>query len=354
VAVFDADFMPAPDFLRRAVPYLAADPRAGMVQATWELVDRDRSVLAQAQALVLDGLLRIEQPAKSARGQPLHFNGTAGIWRRACIDDAGGWRDVSITEDLDLSYRAARRGWRLVHLGELTVAAELPRTMRAYRVQQKRWTRGNAQVVRADGWAIATAPLPLRHRAAMLVRASARGLYVFLAILTLAMPLTTFRVMPALVDYSVAIDGAILGVVAAALAAYYLPALRLATGSAWRGVYRVPLVVALHVGLSACCATAFAAGLVRRSAAFVRTPKLGDAAASARAGGGGPSYALPLDPFALVELAIGAAYVAFAVVAAQRQLFAYAVFFAGWAAAHLWTGGATASERSARRGSDRA
>lgn len=336
IAVFDADFMPEPDFLRRALPRFAADPRIGMVQGRWQLVDRERSLLAQAQALVLDGLQLVEQPAKSARRQPLHFNGTAGVWRRACIDDAGGWRDVSLTEDLELSYRAARRGWRLVHVAELAVPCELPATMRAFRVQQQRWTRGNAQVLRSSWRAIATAPLPRRHRAAMLVRASARSLYVFLAILTLAMPITTFVRLPLLVDYSVASDGAILGVVLAALYAYYAPALRRATGSAWRAAYLVPVVIALHVGMSACNAGAFLAGLVRRPAPFVRTPKLGATPAS------GPRYALPFAACSLVELAIGAAYSALAALAVHRHLGAVAVLFAAWAAAHLWTGAASA------------
>src|SRR5262249_35439983 len=159
----DADFIPHADFLRRTIPVLEADPRAGMVQGRWTLLGRTRSLLAQLQALVLDGLMVIEQPAKAARGLPVHFNGTAGVWRRACIDDAGGWRDVSLAEDFELSVRAVRRGWHMLHLADVTVPSELPATMRAYRAQQRRWTRGNAQVLRADGAALLRAAIPLRH-----------------------------------------------------------------------------------------------------------------------------------------------------------------------------------------------
>ena len=336
LAVFDADFIPARDFLRRAMPHFARDPRVGMVQGRWQLLDRDRSVLARAQALVLDGLMLVEQPAKYARNQPLHFNGSAGVWRRASIDDAGGWRDVSITEDLELSYRACRLNWRMVHLAQLAVPTELPRSMRAYRTQQKRWTRGNAQVLRATWRQILTAPLPLRHRFAMLLRASSRALYVFLAILTIAMPLTTFGAMRWLVDYNLEFDAAFFGVVVAALYAFYLPALARATGSWWRGIVVVPIVMALHIGLSMSNATAFVAGLVRRSAEFVRTPKLGD---DSRADG--PRYRLPVDAFAVLEILIGAAYGVFVVIALQRDLHLFAAFFAFGGVAHLCTGTAT-------------
>jgi len=341
VAVFDADFMPRRDFLRRAIPYAAADPSVGMVQGRWEYVDRDASWLARTQALVLDGLMLVEQPAQDARGQPLHFNGTAGVWRRACIADVGGWSGMSLTEDVELSYRAARERWSMVHVAELAVPTELPHSMRAYRAQQRRWTRGNAQVLRGTWRAIATAPLPLRHRLAMLLRLASRGLYVFLAILTVAMPLTTFGVMPWLVDYRFAVDAAVLAAIVASLYIYYVPALQIATGSAWRGALLVPAVMALHVGFSPCGAAMFVAGLFGRPAPFVRTPKLGDsrdAAPPAR-------YRLPLDPFAFVEVAVAVAYFAFTVLALQRGLYAFALFFAFWAAAHAWTGVATIASR---------
>ena len=333
IAIFDADFVPERDFLRRVIPHFAGDSHIGMVQGRWLSRDRDRSVLARVQALVIDGLMLVEQPAKDARRQPLHFNGTAGVWRRACIADAGGWSAASITEDLDLSYRAARRGWRMVHLPELAVPTELPRSMRAYRAQQKRWTRGNAQVLRATWSELLGSRLPLRHRLAMTLRACSRTLYVFLAILTVAMPLTTFGAVRWFVDYKLAYDAAVFGIVVAALYAFYLPALQRATGSWWRGVVLVPMVMALHIGLSMCCATAFIAGLVRRSAEFVRTPKLGS--------GPGPAYRTPRDPFALVELVVAAAYAGFVIMALHRHMIPFAAFFAFWGLAHLWTGAAT-------------
>jgi cellulose synthase/poly-beta-1,6-N-acetylglucosamine synthase-like glycosyltransferase len=219
----------------------------------------------------------------------------------------------------------------MVHLPELAAPTELPRSMRSYRAQQRRWTRGNAQVLRASWRDIVRSNLPLRHRATMLLRTAARVLYLFLAILTIGMPLTTFVSLPWRVHYTASIDAAIFGVVIAALYAYYLPALHRATGSIWRGVVIVPAVMALHIGLSMCCTVSFIAGLVRRDAEFVRIPKLGDHRA-------GPTYALPADPFAVLELALGVAYLGFAGLALARHLALYALFFAFWAASYLWVG----------------
>ena len=335
VAIFDADFMPQPGFLRRLVPYFASDPKIGMVQGRWQHVDREYSPLTRAQALVLDGLMLVEQPAKRARDQPLHFNGTAGMWRVACIADAGGWSGLSIVEDAELSYRAARRGWRMIHVPDLAVPAELPRTMRAYRVQQQRWTRGNAEVFRASWGAVLRAELPLRHRLLILLRCSSRSLYLFLVLLTIGMPLTTFGIVHGKIDYTPLVDAAVFGTVLLALYAYYLPAHHRATGSTVGAIGVVPLAMALHIGLSLSCAISFVAGLLRRPTEFVRTPKRGDGDAAAKV------YELPIDRVAVIEVAIGLAYVAFTALALHRDLVVFAGFFALWAAAHLWTGLAT-------------
>src|SRR5262245_43215436 len=134
-AIFDADFIPPADFLRRAVPALIADPRLAFVQARWGHTNRDDSLLTSLQALSIDGHFAIEQRARAAAGHWFNFNGTAGIWRRDALADAGGWRDDTLTEDLDVSYRAWLRGWRAAYLGELVAPAELPVSINAYRRQ---------------------------------------------------------------------------------------------------------------------------------------------------------------------------------------------------------------------------
>ncbi len=145
VAIFDADFVPPPDFLRSVIPHFHADPRLGMVQTRWGHLNASENLLTRAQALSLDGHFIVEQTARSRGGLLLNFSGSAGVWRTACIRDAGGWSAETLAEDLDLSYRAQLRGWRFLYLPEVEVRAEIPPQFAAYRQQQARWAKGNTQ-----------------------------------------------------------------------------------------------------------------------------------------------------------------------------------------------------------------
>ena len=144
IAVFDTDFIPEPGFLRRVVPQFD-DPRVGCVQTRWGHVNRTYNPITRVQALMLDGHFIVEQTARSRAGFFISFNGTAGVWRRACIEDAGGWSGETLTEDLDLSYRAQMRGWRIAYLPEVVVPAELPVQIGAFKQQQARWAQGSIQ-----------------------------------------------------------------------------------------------------------------------------------------------------------------------------------------------------------------
>jgi cellulose synthase/poly-beta-1,6-N-acetylglucosamine synthase-like glycosyltransferase len=144
IAIFDADFLPPHDFLRQVVPHFS-DPAVGCVQTRWGHINRDYSLFTRVQALGVDGHFVIEQVARSRAGLFLNFNGTAGVWRRACIEDAGGWQGDTLTEDLDLSYRAQLWGWRIAYLPDVVVPAELPAQISAYKRQQARWAQGSIQ-----------------------------------------------------------------------------------------------------------------------------------------------------------------------------------------------------------------
>jgi cellulose synthase/poly-beta-1,6-N-acetylglucosamine synthase-like glycosyltransferase len=145
VAIFDADFVPAPDFLRRTVPALVADDGLCFVQARWAHNNRDANWLTRAQGVLLDSHFAVEQEARFRAGLPMSFNGTAGVWNRVAIEQAGGWTGDTLTEDLDLSMRCALAGWRMAMLPEIEVPGELPPTAAAWRAQQARWTKGHAQ-----------------------------------------------------------------------------------------------------------------------------------------------------------------------------------------------------------------
>ncbi len=144
IAIFDSDFVPAPDFLRSMLPHFA-DEKTGLVQARWGHLNREESLLTRAQSVGIDGHFAIEQTARSANHLFLNFNGTAGIWRRTTIEDAGGWTADTLTEDLDLSYRAQLKGWHLEYVPHVVVPAELPETYSAFKSQQFRWAKGSIQ-----------------------------------------------------------------------------------------------------------------------------------------------------------------------------------------------------------------
>ncbi|MDQ3622732.1 MAG: glycosyltransferase family 2 protein, partial [Verrucomicrobiota bacterium] len=144
VLILDADFVPAPDMLLKTIHYFT-DPKIGMIQTRWGHLNRTYSLLTRVQAMFLDGHLLLEQTARSRSGRFFNFNGTAGLWRRTCIEDAGGWQHDTLTEDLDLSYRAQLKGWKFVFLADLVTPAELPVDMNGFKSQQHRWTKGSIQ-----------------------------------------------------------------------------------------------------------------------------------------------------------------------------------------------------------------
>ena len=142
--ILDADFVPPRNILRESIDYFA-DPKVGMIQTRWGHINRSFSWLTRAQAILLDGHLVLEQTARSRTGRFFNFNGTAGLWRRRCIGESGGWQHDTLTEDLDLSYRAQLRGWKFVFLADIVTPAELPVDMDGFKSQQHRWTKGSIQ-----------------------------------------------------------------------------------------------------------------------------------------------------------------------------------------------------------------
>ena len=149
IAIFDADFLPKPDFLLETVPYFKG-PQTGMVQTKWGHLNRYYSLLTRLQAFGLDGHFSVEQSGRSSAGSFINFNGTAGIWRKSCILDAGGWQDDTIAEDLDLSYRAQMKGWKFKYIEHIHAPAELPVVMSAVKTQQFRWNKGGAESARKN------------------------------------------------------------------------------------------------------------------------------------------------------------------------------------------------------------
>ncbi len=161
IAIFDADFLPKKDFLKKTLPHFFS-PEIGLVQTRWEHLNEDYSLLTKIQALALNGHFVIEQTVRNQSGFFINFNGTGGVWKKECIEDAGNWHDDTLTEDLDLSYRAQMKGWKFVYLRDFTTPAELPAEMNALKAQQYRWTKGAIETAKKLLPTVWKEKLPLR------------------------------------------------------------------------------------------------------------------------------------------------------------------------------------------------
>src|SRR6476660_3551175 len=186
VGIFDADFIPSSDFLVRLMPQFA-DPKVGMVQARWGHINQDYSLLTKIQSILLDGHFVLEHGGRYRAGRFFNFNGTAGVWRASAIADAGGWQHDTLTEDLDLSYRAQLRGWRFVFLSDLIAPAEVPVEMNAFKSQQHRWAKGSIQTCRKLLPEILRADVPVKVKVEAFFHLSANFNYLLMIVLSLLM-----------------------------------------------------------------------------------------------------------------------------------------------------------------------
>jgi cellulose synthase/poly-beta-1,6-N-acetylglucosamine synthase-like glycosyltransferase len=194
IAVFDADFLPTPDFLLRTTPYFS-DQKTGMVQARWGFLNTEHSWLTALQSLLLGQHFSIEHFVRFRRGLFFNFNGTAGIWRRKAIESAGGWQADTVTEDLDLSYRAQLEGWRFIYLDKLVVPSELPVTLASFRSQQQRWAKGSVQTAKKILPRLLTSRLPVNVKCEAVAHLLANFCWLLGTIVTLTLYATiTWRV----------------------------------------------------------------------------------------------------------------------------------------------------------------
>jgi len=186
IAIFDADFLPGADFLHRLLPHFVNE-RVAMVQARWGHINQDYSLLTKIQSILLDGHFVLEHGARNRAGRFFNFNGTAGIWRRTAIADAGGWQHDTLTEDLDLSYRAQMRGWKFVFLSDVVAPAEVPVEVNAFKSQQHRWAKGSIQTCRKLLPQILQADLPLAVKAEAFFHLTANFNYLLMSLLSILM-----------------------------------------------------------------------------------------------------------------------------------------------------------------------
>lgn len=335
LAIFDADFVPPPDFLRRAVPHLTA-PDVGMVQARWDHLNRRDSALTRAQAALLDAHFLLEHRPRSRSGRFFNFNGTAGLWRRAAIDSAGGWSHDTLTEDLDLSYRAQLAGWRFVFLDDLLAPAELPADLNAFKAQQHRWAKGSVQVALKLLPRLLRAELPLKVKHEAFVHLTGNAAYLLLLALSLLLPPTLRLRVELGLTRTLWLDAPVLAGATLSICAFYLEAQR-AAGRTWPERLRaVPLVMALGIGLAVNNARAALEALLGQQSEFVRTPKLGLLRPDAGAPRSAYRAAASLQP--LAELALCAYHLDAALYAAAHGLYGALAFLSLFVFGFLYAG----------------
>ena len=277
IAIFDADFVPSRDFLLRTIPYFQAD-NVGVVQTRWGHLNKDYSLLTELQAFGLNGHFAIEQGGRNVSGHYINFNGTAGVWRRSTIDDAGGWEHDTITEDLDLSYRAQMKGWRFVYLEEVESPAELPITMSALKSQQHRWMKGGAEVFIKMWKRLATTKgIKTSDRIHGLAHLFNSSVFFFILILSL-LSLAVLHIKDSFSDLNIYIKfGMYFFSSTIFLAFYYWNSFRDKRGNFFGDLFRFLgrfvqfLTVSMALGLSN--AVAVIEGYLGIKSSFVRTPK---------------------------------------------------------------------------------
>ena len=272
VAIFDADFTPTPDFLMRTVAFFT-DPKVAMVQARWGHINQDYSLLTKIQSILLDGHFVLEHGGRNRAGLFFNFNGTAGIWRRAAITDAGGWQHDTLTEDLDLSYRAQLRGWQFVFLPNLIAPAEVPVEMNSFKSQQHRWAKGSIQTCRKLLPRILRANVPLGVKAEAFFHLTANFNYPLMCVLSVLMaPSMVIRYNMGWYEMLI-IDVPLFFAATASVANFYMVCQReLHADWITRAKY-LPFLMSIGIGLAINNTKAVFEALFNKQSEFARTPK---------------------------------------------------------------------------------
>ena len=272
--VFDADFVPTPGILQKLIHFFT-DDNVGMVQARWGHINRNYSMLTRCQSMMLDGHFVIEHIARNRSGRFFNFNGTAGIWRKQTILDAGGWEHDTVTEDMDLSFRAQLKGWQFVYVHEAIAPAEVPCEMNSFKTQQFRWAKGSAQTTKKLLPTVLKAKIPFFIKVECLFHLTNNFAYLFLVILAmLQLPNMIIRGhmdRPELL----LLDVPLFAATCVSICVFYVATHQALYKNLWEAIKRLPMMMALGIGLSINNSRAVIEGIFGNDIEFVRTPKHG-------------------------------------------------------------------------------
>jgi cellulose synthase/poly-beta-1,6-N-acetylglucosamine synthase-like glycosyltransferase len=319
ILIFDADFVAPPDILEKTIGHFQA-PDVGMVQVRWGHINRDYSMLTQVQSVLLDGHFILEHGGRNRSGRFFNFNGTAGVWRREAIGDAGGWQHDTLTEDLDLSYRAQLRGWRFVYVQDVVSPAEVPVEMNAFKSQQHRWAKGSIQTCKKLLPRILASDLSLPIKVEATFHLTANFAYPLMVLLSILMfPAMVIRYNMGFYEMMIVDVPLFLGATLS-VCSFYLTSQKEVFGDAWKSrIKYLPPVLAVGIGLSVNNARAVLEALFGRPSEFARTPKY-------RVEGAGDDWkhkryrgAVSFGPF--VELLLGIYFTAMAYYAITNEIY---------------------------------
>ncbi len=276
IAIFDADFLPNPDFLKRTVPYFN-DEKVGVVQTRWDHINQNYSLLTQLQAFQLNVHFTVEQKGREAADYMLQFNGTAGLWRKETIIDAGGWEADTLTEDLDLSYRAQLKGWKIEFLEDVTAPAELPSEMNGLKSQQFRWMKGGAETAKKMLPTVWKSSIPLNKKIQASLHLLSSTVFLFVFIIGVFSVPSIFFLNPMGLTSSL-LTIFMVGLLSIIIV-YYNANIKTSwkSGSYWaffmKFVLIFPIFLAISMGLSLHNSIAVMQGYLGKKSAFIRTPK---------------------------------------------------------------------------------
>jgi cellulose synthase/poly-beta-1,6-N-acetylglucosamine synthase-like glycosyltransferase len=313
IAIFDADFLPPKDILYNCINYFT-EPKVGMVQVRWDHLNRDASLLTKSQAIFLDGHFVIEHTARNRSGRFMHFNGTAGVWRRTTIDDGGGWQHDTLTEDLDLSYRCQLKGWQFVYLPQFSAPAELPPEMIAFKQQAHRWTKGSMQTGIKLLPRILNSHLPWRIKWEAFYHLTNTVVYPLMVILTLLMYPTFFNMFSPFKahswsQYILSFSLFILATCSASTFFAFSQRELFGKMAGWKSLVYMPVLMGLGVGISInntqAVIEAIWSAIKKKPSEFIRTPKYGVMTSAARAKARKDIFTFKRLMLPIIEIAFG-------------------------------------------------
>jgi cellulose synthase/poly-beta-1,6-N-acetylglucosamine synthase-like glycosyltransferase len=335
VAIFDADFIPTSDFLTRLMPHFA-DPKVGMVQARWGHINQDYSLLTKIQSILLDGHFVLEHGGRNRAGHFFNFNGTAGVWRRSVIADAGGWQHDTLTEDLDLSYRAQLRGWKFVFVSDVIAPAEVPVEMNSFKSQQHRWAKGSIQTCRKLLPEILRANVPLSTKAEAFFHLTANFNYPLMVVLSiLIFPSMVIRYNMGWYEMLL-IDVPLFFAATFSVCNFYMVCQREIHKDWIARIKYLPFLMSIGIGLSINNTRAVFEAIFNKQSEFARTPKYRIEGSADEWIGKKYHQTVAIQP--LIELALGLYFTATVFYALANQIYGTLPFLMLFQIGFLYTG----------------